>query len=113
MKPQTMKQSIRALVLVVVVFGTLAYAATPKALTSDLPQFGVALNVPTPGGPMPLCPPSDPNCSQGPITSVAVLSVPTPGGPMPLCPPSDPTCSQGPIVSVAVLTIPTPGGPIA
>jgi hypothetical protein len=45
-----MKRSLRALLLLVGLVGTFAYAAIPKA--------------PTPGGPMPLCPPSRPNCDQ-------------------------------------------------
>ena len=44
-----MKRSLRALVMLVVLVGTFAYAATPKVATR---------------GWMPLCPPSNPNCSQ-------------------------------------------------
>lgn len=43
-----MKRSLRALLLVVGLVGTFAYAAVPKA--------------PAPSGPMPLCPPKQPNC---------------------------------------------------
>ncbi len=43
-----MKRSLRALLLLVGLVGTFAYAAVPK--------------VATPGGPMPLCPPSRPHC---------------------------------------------------
>ncbi len=43
-----MKRSLRALLLLVGLVGTFAYAAIPKA--------------PAPDGPMPLCPPSRPHC---------------------------------------------------
>jgi hypothetical protein len=43
-----MKRSLRALLLLVGLVGTFAYAAIPQA--------------PTPGGPVPLCPPKNPNC---------------------------------------------------
>jgi hypothetical protein len=43
-----MKRSLRALLLLVGLVGTFAYAATPK-----VSNFG---------GPMPLCPPSHPVC---------------------------------------------------
>jgi hypothetical protein len=43
-----MKRSLRALLLLVGLVGTFAYAAVP--------------GVPTPSGPMPLCPPSHPVC---------------------------------------------------
>jgi hypothetical protein len=41
-----MKRSLRALLLLVGLVGTFAYASVPKS----------------PDGPMPLCPPSRPNC---------------------------------------------------
>ncbi len=44
-----MKRSLRALLLLVGLVGTFAYAAIPKAPPQD-------------GGPMPLCPPKQPNC---------------------------------------------------
>ncbi len=43
-----MKRSLRALLLLVGLVGTFAYAAVPK--------------IPTHDGPMPLCPPSRPHC---------------------------------------------------
>lgn len=43
-----MKRSLRALLLLVGLVGTFAYAALPKGETR--------------GGPMPLCPPSRPHC---------------------------------------------------
>jgi len=43
-----MKRSLRALLLLVGLVGTFAYAAVPKA--------------PAPSGPIALCPPSRPNC---------------------------------------------------
>jgi hypothetical protein len=43
-----MKRSLRALLLLVGLVGTFAYAAIPR--------------VPTPEGPMPLCPPHRPMC---------------------------------------------------
>jgi hypothetical protein len=43
-----MKRSLRALLLLVGLVGTFAYAAIPKSET--------------PGGPVPLCPPSRPHC---------------------------------------------------
>ena len=45
-----MKRSLRALLLLVGLVGTFAFAAVPKA--------------PAPSGPMPLCPLSRPNCDQ-------------------------------------------------
>jgi len=44
-----MKRSVRALLLLVGLVGTFAYAAAPKSLT---------------GGPMPLCPPKHPDCDE-------------------------------------------------
>ena len=44
-----MKRSLRALLLLVGLVGTFAYAAVPR--------------VPTPGGPIPLCNPWKQNCS--------------------------------------------------
>jgi len=43
-----MKRSLRALLLLVGLVGTYAYAAVPR--------------VQTPGGPIAICPPSRPNC---------------------------------------------------
>ena len=43
-----MKRSLRALLLLVGLVGTFAYAAIPRVTTH--------------GGPMPLCPPHDPHC---------------------------------------------------
>jgi len=43
-----MKRSLRALLLMVGLVGTFAYAAVPKITFHD--------------GPMPLCPPSNPDC---------------------------------------------------
>ena len=45
-----MKRSLRALLLLVGLVGTFAYAAIPKA--------------PAPDPPMPLCPPHHPNCDE-------------------------------------------------
>jgi len=45
-----MKRSLRALLLLVGLVGTFAYAAAPK--------------VSTPGGPIPLCPPGHPLCDE-------------------------------------------------
>lgn len=45
-----MKRSLRALLLLVGLVGTFAYAAIPKVVTR--------------GGPMPLCPPGHPNCDE-------------------------------------------------
>jgi len=50
LRRKTMKRSLRALLLLVGLVGTFAYAAIPR--------------VPTPGGPMPLCPPSHPACEE-------------------------------------------------
>ncbi|MGA9640058.1 MAG: hypothetical protein WBQ72_01565 [Terriglobales bacterium] len=47
-----MKRSLRALLLLVGLVGTFAYAAIPST--------------PTPGGPVPLCPPKNPNCDEPP-----------------------------------------------
>jgi len=47
-KEKSMKRSLRALLLLVGLVATFAYAATPRT--------------PTPMGPIPLCPPSNPNC---------------------------------------------------
>lgn len=44
-----MKRSMRALLLLVGLVGTFAYAAVPR--------------VPTPGGPVPLCDPRNPHCT--------------------------------------------------
>jgi hypothetical protein len=45
-----MKRSLRALLLLVGLVGTFAYAAIPKATTQ--------------GGPVPLCPPKHPDCDE-------------------------------------------------
>jgi hypothetical protein len=45
-----MKRSLRALLLLVGLVGTMAFAAVPKVTTQS--------------GPMPLCPPSHPVCDQ-------------------------------------------------
>ena len=47
-KSKPMKRSLRALLLLVGLVGTFAYASVPKA--------------PAPSGPIPLCPPSRPMC---------------------------------------------------
>jgi hypothetical protein len=51
-----MKRSLRALLLLVGLVGTFAYAAMPKS--------------PAHYGPMPLCPPSHPDCEDNPLTVV-------------------------------------------
>jgi len=48
-KVDPMKRAVRAFLLLVGLVGTLAYAA-------------VVPSAPTPGGPIPLCPPRIPNC---------------------------------------------------
>lgn len=76
MKVHTLRRSLEALVLLAGLVSTFAFAAIPQ--------------VPTPGGPIPICPPSNPNCD--PTVVVAIQQAPTPGGPIPICPPKNPDC---------------------
>jgi len=73
------KALLGAVLLMVVLVGTFAYAATPKAAANY--------------GPMPLCPLDNPNCGDdGP----PMLHASAQYGPMPLCPLGDPDCGDDP-----------------
>jgi len=82
MKTRMIKSSFKALVLVVVLVGSLASAGIMQA--------------PAPAGPIPLCPPSHPNCDEATynVAFVAISQAPPPAGPIPLCPPDHPNCDE-------------------
>jgi len=84
-----LKNMFAAVLLVIALLGTFAYAATPKMTTNY--------------GPMPLCPLGDPNCDDN--DPPAMLQAPAHYGPMPLCPLNDPNCDDNdPPVMVVIST---------
>ena len=102
MKIQMIKSSFKALVLVVVLVGSLASAGIMQSPARE--------------GPIPLCPPGHPDCDEVTynVAYVPISQAPPPEGPIPLCPPGHPDCDEVTynVAYVPISQAPPPEGPI-